>query len=350
MAKPVKEKSKTLDLLAIDLRRTDHEKIQRQLVGQMEKIGFLLLKNIPEYDEAEYLRACKAFHAMPEELKRKLYLKSDNHENSNVYRGYFPFKPNDPSHKEFYDLNMDLSELSDEERALPLYEEAPFPEAEEYKWIQGVFFKVRRVWLQTALRVLGYIAEGLNKDKEFFENWFEHGSLSTLRTIHYKPRVDSSVDSSRLDEKAKRLTTPEHTDSGFLTFLATFGYPGLEVLHEGVYKEVEVGENTIVVNLGATLAALTNNRLKATMHRVRDIGRERYSSPLFFEPKYSTRIPNGIYDNPQDIDACTFQCYGDVMIARMTKMFVEWENFEIPKDRVPYIKAVKLAPPLPSSV
>jgi len=34
------------------------------------------------------------------------------------------------------------------------------------------------------------------------------------------------------------------------------------------------------------LSRITNGKLKATKHRVLDIGVERYSSPYFFEPHY----------------------------------------------------------------
>jgi isopenicillin N synthase-like dioxygenase len=45
------------------------------------------------------------------------------------------------------------------------------------------------------------------------------------------------------------------------------------------------------VNIGDTLEALSGNQIKATRHRVMDIGVERYSSPFFFDPKFSARIP-----------------------------------------------------------
>lgn len=84
-----------------------------------------------------------------------------------------------------------------------------------------------------------------------------------------------------------KYTTPIHTDSGFLTFLSTFGYSGLEVEIDGIYKPIRPIKNSIVVNLGDMLSRITNYKLKATKHRVLDIGIDRYSSPFFFEPHYS---------------------------------------------------------------
>jgi len=54
--------------------------------------------------------------------------------------------------------------------------------------------------------------------------------------------------------------------------------------------------NTLVVNLGEMLAKMTGNQLKATKHRVLDIGVERYSCPFFFEPFYLAMIPDSIFD------------------------------------------------------
>ena len=78
-----------------------------------------------------------------------------------------------------------------------------------------------------SLKLLEYLAIGLGKDRYFFHPWFEHDSLSTYRAIHILPRTAQIVNSSELSAEHFKLTTPEHCDSGFLTILSTFGYPGL---------------------------------------------------------------------------------------------------------------------------
>jgi isopenicillin N synthase-like dioxygenase len=60
---------------------------------------------------------------------------------------------------------------------------------------------------------------------------------------------------------------------------------------DGVYKSVRPVTNMLVVNLGDMFSRITNYTLKATLHRVLDIGVERFSSPFFFEPHYTTEIP-----------------------------------------------------------
>ena len=89
-----------------------------------------------------------------------------------------------------------------------------------------------------------------------------------------------------------KFTTPIHTDSGFLTLLSTFNFPGLQVnVGYDTYKSVKPRPNSIVVNIGDMLSRITNYTLKATKHRVMDIGKDRYSSPFFFEPHYAAAIP-----------------------------------------------------------
>ena len=51
------------------------------------------------------------------------------------------------------------------------------------------------------------------------------------------------------------------------------------------------------MNLGETLEMISNNQIKATMHRVRDIGKERYSSAFFLQPKFSARISVNILES-----------------------------------------------------
>ena len=73
------------------------------------------------------------------------------------------------------------------------------------------------------------------------------------------------------------LSTPAHQDSGFLTLLQTFHYPGLEIEIGGKWHRVSPPEepNTLVVNLGEQMTQMSNGKLKATIHRVIDIGEDR---------------------------------------------------------------------------
>ena len=116
------------------------------------------------------------------------------------------------------------------------------------------------------LKIAEYLAIGLGKDKDFFRGWFEKAPLSTFRSIHYPTRSESSVRHDGLSAEQLKLTTPPHQDSGFITVLSTFEYPGLQVLIDGEYRFVKPLKDHIVVNLGQVFERITNFTLKATWH------------------------------------------------------------------------------------
>lgn len=255
--------SELTSLPAIDM-QGDEAEIVAQIMHQCENLGFFHLKNVEGFDEAELLRDLKQFHDLPDSVKHSLKLKVHNPENSNTYRGFIPFIDNDPSHKEMLDMGCDYATLSEEEKKQPLTEETPFPKEPEYAHIKTNFEKHFQFRSKLAIKLIEYIALGLGKDRHFFKPWFEEQTLSTFRSIKYLPRSASLVRSDKLTADDYRLTTPEHADSGFLTLLTTFGFPGLQVPIEGVYKFVKPERNHIIVNLGLFFERVTNFRLKAT--------------------------------------------------------------------------------------
>ena len=76
---------------------------------------------------------------------------------------------------------------------------------------------------------------------------------------------------------------------------------------------------------------MTNDHVKATIHRVLAIGRPRQSVPYFFEPSFHAMVPNRL---PEDktIESVSqypkedsFE-YGPFMI-KYVERFVEWKGF-----------------------
>lgn len=61
------------------------------IMEQCTQLGFLAITNIPNYNEEELLKQQKWFFSQSDEVKRKLYKKHFNKENTNVYRGFAPF-------------------------------------------------------------------------------------------------------------------------------------------------------------------------------------------------------------------------------------------------------------------
>ncbi|MBM3559771.1 MAG: isopenicillin N synthase family oxygenase [Alphaproteobacteria bacterium] len=77
-----------------------------------------------------------------------------------------------------------------------------------------------------------------------------------------------------------------HTDSSFITFLPQADVPGLQVqTPAGEWIDQPIVPGAFVVNSGNMLKRLSNDRFKATPHRVTTaVERDRYSLACFFSP------------------------------------------------------------------
>jgi len=83
---------------------------------QLESLGFLLLTNIQDYDEQHLLHWTKWFFSLPQHTLKLLSRKQFREQSNNIYRGLVPFLDNDPSHKEFFEVGLDYSKVSEEEK------------------------------------------------------------------------------------------------------------------------------------------------------------------------------------------------------------------------------------------
>jgi isopenicillin N synthase-like dioxygenase len=92
------------------------ESITKDIMAQMTTLGFLLLSNVSGYNEEELFKWQQWFFRLPKEVKSQLYKNHFKRDNHNYYRGFAPFIDNDPSHKELYEIGVDLSQVNDEEK------------------------------------------------------------------------------------------------------------------------------------------------------------------------------------------------------------------------------------------
>jgi len=81
-----------------------------------------------------------------------------------------------------------------------------------------------------------------------------------------------------------------HSDFECFTILNTSA-PGLQLMsYADHWIEAPPVEGAFVVNVGDCLEAWTGGLFKATQHRVINLGKERYSLPLFFAADFDTEI------------------------------------------------------------
>lgn len=158
------------------------------------------------------------------------------------------------------------------------------------------------------------IAEALDLSPTALEGVFDRPQQHKLKLIKYPPPPAASNDESGFQGVGP------HKDSGFLTFLLQ-GTPhrGLEVQNKaGTWIPAPPRPNTVVVNIGRALEALTGGVCTATTHRVslrpenfldadgQSLG-PRFSFPVFqgvrpdlSAEKISLVIPDHIHDLVKD--------------------------------------------------
>lgn len=273
----------------IDFSCEDRNANARNLVCAMETVGFVYLDNVPGFDKEREQRLheeTKWFFSLPLEDKLAVSPKVWNKQSTSVYRGYVPINVNQGHLREQYEMGGYLS-VDDEDRCSgnPLYEPTAWPSGQRGDSFRRLIMEHYAAMLDAGIKFLELMEIGLELDKDQLVRKFtpKMRSVSSVRIMHY-PTYRSEVGE-------QRLTCEEHFDSTFVTFLATFSYSGLEVLTEnGAWIPVTPRAGSLVVNIGDLLSRLTSRRLKATQHRVQDIGKDRFSVPFFLEPLFDSEF------------------------------------------------------------
>eukprot|EP00127_Corallochytrium_limacisporum_P000009 Clim_evm9s1 gene=Clim_evmTU9s1 len=128
------------------------------------------------------------------------------------------------------------------------------------------------------------VALSLNLDQEYFNRelfWNGLGFGHEFMRLNFYPE--------NLHSNAEKgiYGLGQHTDFGWLTFLAFDGNPGLQIQSAGGrwFTPKNVTRDMVVINQGEFVERCTNGRYRSTLHRVHNpSGRERISYPVFFNP------------------------------------------------------------------
>lgn len=121
---------------------------------------------------------------------------------------------------------------------------------------------------------------------------------SQLRLLRY---IENDMDATK-----DIVGIPAHSDFECFTILLQGG-PGLQVMNaEDEWIEAPPIADCFIVNIGDIFEAWSGGQFKSTQHRVNNIGRERYSMPLFFgldydavvEPLEKFRTPEALAKYP----------------------------------------------------
>ena len=279
------------ELPVIDIARSDRHELGKIVVNALENTGFLIIDNIKGINFDKLLKACQWFFGQPIEKKHAIMRNFWKKENKNVYRGYFPVVEGEPSRKEGFEFGRDID--PNDPTVKPgnwFYEPSVFPEEDGTFPFKEFMLESYGIMHNTGIEVLRLAALGLGIDENAFDDIFADRPVSTFRLMHYPPWVGAPPENA-LIEDGKVVTTPDHTDSNFLTLLYTFNFRGLEVMTaDGSWAAVDPRPKSLVMNIGDVFSRMMGGRFKATRHRVLDIGVDRFSVPFFLEPSYDGDI------------------------------------------------------------
>ncbi|XP_028094282.1 gibberellin 20 oxidase 1-like [Camellia sinensis] len=138
------------------------------------------------------------------------------------------------------------------------------------------------------MTIMEMLANGLGLQSDFFTKNFEEKDSTMIRINKYPP--------CPLPEKC--LGVGSHTDPHTLTILLADNVGGLQVLKDdNQWVGIRPIPNSFVINIGDTLEAWTNGRLKSVIHRaVVNKEKSRLSIAYFLSPALST-----IIDSPPEL-------------------------------------------------
>ena len=207
--------------------------------------------------------------------------------------------------REQYEMGGDLpTDDPDRNSGNPLYEPTIWPAGREGERFHQLMMSHHALMTNTGMEFLRLTAKGLGLDEHTFDDQLLPKSVSSLRIMHY-PTYGATKST---------FTCEEHFDSTFVTLLVTFSFTGLEIRNENnQWVKVEPRPGSLIVNIGDMLSRMTKRRFKATEHRVRDTGDDRYSMPFFFEPRFDGKFE---FDQSDDLGWIT---YGPWMIQHLRR-------------------------------
>jgi isopenicillin N synthase-like dioxygenase len=283
--------------------------LARAVASTFEDTGFLVIANhgIPPRLVEGTFAAAAQFFARPEADKLALKIGQYN-------IGYLPFggqivrhspvnRNTKPNFSESFYITRDRApkhpDIVNRKRLVGLNRWPP--DMPDFRAAMTAYYAAMEAM---TTRLVPVIAIALDLPPDYFADAFAEPN-GTIRLIHYPPHPEP---------EENEFGFAPHTDNNFLTFLAQSVLPGLEVrTAEGEWIRPPAVPGTFVVNTGAMLARYSNDRFRATPHRVVNRnGASRYAIPFFLGPNHDVvvqPVPTCIGpDNPPHYEPTS---YGD---------------------------------------
>ena len=261
---------------------SDNQILKQKFVAEIghayESIGFVALKGhfLKEALVASLYKEVKAFFDLPLSTKKQYEIPGIGGQ-----RGYVSFGKESAKGRKEGDLK-EFWHFGQFVENNPMLEKEYHPnvEVKELKNFNAVGKQTYRMLEKTAKYVLRALALYLDLEETYFDAFIHNGN-SILRPIHYPPIT-------KAPEKAERAAA--HGDINLITLLMGAQGRGLQVQnHQGQWIDAIAEADELMINVGDMLSRHTNNKLKSTIHRVKNPpkeswGQSRYSIPFFMHP------------------------------------------------------------------
>ncbi len=225
----------------------------------------------------------KRFHDLPLDVKMRVVVTRDQ-------KGYTPSRASNTTQSEFHDSRK-LDSVECLVVATDYADDNPFVQAGEQfygkmPWLPEDVIPGLRAAAETYMATIGALGKkllpvwalSLDLPEDYFDPMFED-HYTYFRLAKYPPKPDL---------EGGEMGVNAHVDTGFMTFLPPANEEGLQVLDtDGTWFWPELPEGALIVNAGQFLERWSNDRFRATPHRVvPPLKNDRYSLACFINPNF----------------------------------------------------------------
>ncbi|WP_017446993.1 isopenicillin N synthase family dioxygenase [Gayadomonas joobiniege] len=251
------------------------QRVADKIAVAAQDVGFFYIREhqISQQLIDNLIEQAQGFFAQPLSEKMRWHIAQSENHSGYVPEGEEQFEEGKIDHKEAYDINYDLTDLSFQR---PMLGPTQWPDNADFKFHIKNYYQAAR---ELSNRLFSAFALALGLEENTFVANLKHPP-NQLRLIHY-PYDPSAQDKEGIGA---------HTDYECFTLLLPTT-DGLEVMNDqGEWIDAPFIPGTIVVNIGDMLEILSHGRFLATSHRVRKVKQERYSFPMFCSLDYDTLV------------------------------------------------------------
>ncbi|KAL9227589.1 hypothetical protein vseg_003262 [Gypsophila vaccaria] len=259
----VPEAEGKVELPTIDMQ--DEKNLVQHIMKALQEYGCFQVINhgISREQMDDVNEMFKAIHNLPREEIDKLNREQDQ---DNSVCHYYTSSVNfhrEPTHYWRDVLKQACSPL---EECVPFWPKNPH----RYREIVKPYIVALK---EMGLKILQSAAQGLGIEENYFENELTETNVFYLNSYPACPDPSSTIGLAR------------HNDPSLLTILHSGRVSGLQLLKDGRWLGVDTPHYGFTVFVGNIFQAVTNGKVKAPVHYVRNTTEARTSEAFFISPK-----------------------------------------------------------------